>query len=1265
MHNDESQSLAGLSAELEKARARIARLEQTRAERGSGLERLAFLEPLFMHAADSVLLVDSSARIKDLNKAAQELTGTPREDALGKMFGELMDCTNTSSGQCGTTKNCTGCPIRNVVRQAVDTGRPLHGLEVRLTLTVHADPWTMDAFVSAIPVQQDGDNQVLLVLRDITDHKRSNEALERRLVALTRPLDASGELSLEDLFNLDDVQQLQDAFAKAIGVGSMIYRPDGTPITKKSNFTRLCGAIVRSTEKGRANCYKSSAALGRYSERGPTIQPCLSAGLWDAGAGITVGGRHIANWIMGQVRDATQSEDNMRAYAREIGADEEAFVEAFHEVPAMSRQRFEQVAQLLFIMTKQLSTMAYQNVQQARFISERESAEEALRQSEENYRLLVENLKDLVVKVDEGGRFLFVSPSYCDLFGKTREELLGRQFMPLIHEEDQETTAKAMEGLAKPPHAAYMEQRAMTKHGWRWLAWWDKAILDHAGNIATIVGVGRDITDAKKAEQALRESEERFSKAFHSSPAPLVISDITTGRFIDVNERWVQLLGYSRADQIGRTSKEVGIWADPGERDRIVAKLQAHGAFKDEPIEFTTKTGQTLTALWSAEAITLAGREVMLSMIYDETERKQYEKALKESEERYRLLSDVTMEGILIHRHGLAVDLNSSLARMLGYERNELIGKNIIELAVHEDDLDAVRSNIIKEYAQPYVVRCYNRAKEMYYAEFESRNYEMHGDVFRVTAIRDVTKRIQAEQALRESQERLAQVMAAINDGVWDWNMKTGDVYFDPRYFTMAGYEPDAFPHNFGEWEKRIHPDDVERCKQKVEEHILSKNRKFDIEFRFLKKDGGWLWVRGRGKVVHWDEHGNPTRMVGTHTDITDRRLAEEAQKRLQGQLNQAQKMEAVGILAGGVAHDFNNLLQAMSGNIQMLLMNKAEDDLEARRLKSVTRAIDRAAYLVRQLLLFSRKAESERRPVSLNHEIEEAVKILERTIPRMVAIEFHPGARIWAINADPVQIEQVLLNLGGNAADAMPHGGRLVIATRNVVLDEEFVRMNAEAEAGKYVLLTVSDTGQGMDEQTQKHIFDPFFTTKEVGRGTGLGLASAYGIVKGHGGFILCYSELGRGTMFRLYWPALGEEQELKPVLTSVPETPKGGFEAILVVDDETEIRDLTAEALQTFGYKVFVAASGEEALSIYAQKKEDIHVVIMDLGMPGMGGYQCLRELLASDPKIRVLIASGYSADGRDTKLIQEGAAGFIGKPFKINELLIKVREVLDQAV
>ena len=332
--------------------------------------------------------------------------------------------------------------------------------------------------------------------------------------------------------------------------------------------------------------------------------------------------------------------------------------------------------------------------------------------------------------------------------------------------------------------------------------------------------------------------------------------------------------------------------------------------------------------------------------------------------------------------------------------------------------------------------------------------------------------------------------------------------------------------------------------------------------------------------------------MVGISTDITERKRAEAEREKLQTQLQQAQKMEAVGTLAGGIAHDFNNLLQAINGYTQLLMMEKTKDDPEYKSLNEIFKSSSRAAELVRQLLLFSRKAEAVRKPVELNHEVEEARKILERTIPKMVNIEVHTGGRLSNLMADPVQIEQILLNLGKNAADAMPYGGKLIFETENITIDDEYCRNHLGAEPGNYVLLTVTDTGEGIDDETKEKIFEPFFTTKEFGKGTGLGLASVYGIVKEHGGYIMCYSEVGIGTTFKIYLPAM-EEPKTEPDIKVSDERPKGGTETILLVDDESSIRDFASQVLLKFGYSPLTAASGEEALEIYSNHRDEIDLV------------------------------------------------------------------------
>ncbi|MBF0531045.1 MAG: response regulator [Deltaproteobacteria bacterium] len=362
------------------------------------------------------------------------------------------------------------------------------------------------------------------------------------------------------------------------------------------------------------------------------------------------------------------------------------------------------------------------------------------------------------------------------------------------------------------------------------------------------------------------------------------------------------------------------------------------------------------------------------------------------------------------------------------------------------------------------------------------------------------------------------------------------------------------------------------------------------------------------------------------------------------------------------MAHDFNNILQGISGYTSLILLGKKPENPDFSRLKAIEKAVERAAQLVKQLLLFGRKVEADRRLIELNHEVENARGLLERTIPKMIEIEIDMGSCLWAMKADPVQIEQILLNLGTNAADAMPDGGKLVIQTENFILGDDYADNHLGAVPGNYVLLTVSDTGYGMDQETVRHIFEPFFTTKEIGKGTGLGLASVYGIVKGHGGYITCYSEVARGTTFKIYLPAI-EQNEAIIDTSSTKQAPVGGTETILLADDEADIRDFASEALRSFGYTVITASSGEEALEAFIAQKDKIDLVLLDIGMPGMGGHRCLQELLKIDQSIKVMIASGYAIDGQVKKTLEAGAAGYVGKPYRMNDLLNKVRAILDR--
>jgi two-component system cell cycle sensor histidine kinase/response regulator CckA len=396
--------------------------------------------------------------------------------------------------------------------------------------------------------------------------------------------------------------------------------------------------------------------------------------------------------------------------------------------------------------------------------------------------------------------------------------------------------------------------------------------------------------------------------------------------------------------------------------------------------------------------------------------------------------------------------------------------------------------------------------------------------------------------------------------------------------------------------------------------------------------------------------------------EIRDRKQAEEQKKKLETQLLHAQKMEAIGTLAGGIAHDFNNLLQAISGYTQLLLMRKNSGDPDYGKLEVIQASTLKASELTKQLLIFSRKVESKLKPMDLNHEVMQVCKILQRTIPRMITIDLKLLESLKVINADSGQLEQILMNLGVNARDAMADGGSLTFQTENVHLDRGYTTSMLGATSGEYVLLTVTDTGHGMDKETLQHIFEPFYTTKEAGKGTGLGLAIVYGIVQNHKGYIEVDSRPGVGTTFRIYFPVLYAAGTEKAVEANIQKEPPRGRERILIVDDEKTVLDIGRDLLNQYGYETILADGGEKAIEIYRKEKDRIDLVILDLIMPGMGGQKCFQELLSINPNIKIIISTGASAEEQVRQAFHSHPVGFISKPYQLRDMLEKVREVLD---
>ncbi len=504
------------------------------------------------------------------------------------------------------------------------------------------------------------------------------------------------------------------------------------------------------------------------------------------------------------------------------------------------------------------------------------------------------------------------------------------------------------------------------------------------------------------------------------------------------------------------------------------------------------------------------------------------------------------------------------------------------------------------------------------------------------------------EDRVAESEVKYRTLVDHANEGIFI--VQDGVVQFpNPKTCDLLGYSAEEF--NTISFMELVADEDrdgvLEKCR------FIDRERKpaLMLPFRMVNKYGKVIWVDMNSVPIEWK--GRPA-TLHLLRDITQR-------KTMETELMQAQKMEAIGTLAGGIAHEFNNLLQVISGSLQLLFKSKSLDHPDARYLNHIDKAVQRATALTKKLLVYSRKVESQLEVVDLNHQVTQVCELLERLIPKMITIEQVLDPKLRPVRADPAQLEQVIMNLAVNARDAMSHGGRFILETRNIVIDEEYCRSHVGTSPGRYVCLRVSDTGHGMDQEVLERIFDPFFTTKEPGKGTGLGLAIVYSIVTNHNGFVRCLSEKGKGTTFEIYFPA-----EIGEVAGRVGERVfeheiQGNGETILLVDDEEEVLEVGRELLERFGYRVLTAFDGENAMKVFSESERDIQCVILDLNMPGLDGQSCLEKLLSLSPKMKVVVATGYLERERRNEMIASGASGFITKPYRFTDMLRELRRAL----
>lgn len=927
-------------------------------------------------------------------------------------------------------------------------------------------------------------------------------------------------------------------------------------------------------------------------------------------------------------------------------------------------------------------------------IEERRQAQEQLRQSEEKYRNLIEMMNEAFSIRDEQGRISFVNDKHCEMLGYLREETIGRPVRDFLDPKSyqilQEQAKKHKFTKGGSCEAVYIG-----KDGRRIPAIIsERPIFDSSGRFqgsaAVITDITKlktteamlirarddleqrikertadlaatnekllfEITERKRMEEALRRSEFKFRQIYERAPVMMHSID-KNGIIRNVNAKWSQELGYSKEEATSRTIDFLMTSDSIESMSAILPQFWNSGQLNDVPYQYLKKDGSVIDVLLDSVAMDdPAWGIVSLSVIRDITDKKRAEEALRESEERYRAVVEEQTDLICrCIKDGSITFVNAAFCRFFGESKEKIIGLKFLDLVPEQDrgrigdHLEAISLTAPSETCEHRVMPPDGRLR---WVQWNLKGiYDVQENLVEFQCVgREITDRKSAEDALRASEERTRLLIEQSPVGI---GIVRNSVYAyaNPALVSILGCEtPDEIVgHHL---EQYIHPDDRDIVGSWPEDVFSTRRNPSPYDIRGLKKNGDAF----DAQVWHtrMDFTGEPSVLLF----LVD---ASEA-KVLRAQLMHAQKMEAVGTLAGGIAHDFNNLLTAILGYSDLLLENKKEGDPEYSDLQKIIRSARHGADLVQRILTFSRTTETTPRPVDLNSVVDHMKDILARTFPKIIQIDLALADNLLNINADYAQLEQVLINLALNAKDAMPDGGKLMIRTENLCLDDEYCRTHLMAKEGDYVVMTVSDTGHGMPPEIQEHIFEPFFTTKEPGKGTGLGLPMVYGMVKQHGGFIDFESEPGRGTTFKVLIPALDHKTE--PFQVDEESAYLEGDETVLLVDDEDFIRDLGTRYLGKAGYRVLTAAGGVEAIEIYRQEAKDISLVIIDLMMPDMTGKQCLDELQKINPLVKVLVASGYAQEEPLTSELLGRVQDFVRKPYEKVQLLSAIRKILDR--
>jgi PAS domain S-box-containing protein len=868
--------------------------------------------------------------------------------------------------------------------------------------------------------------------------------------------------------------------------------------------------------------------------------------------------------------------------------------------------------------------------------------------SESRFLLLAENITDVFwIASPDLQKMYYISPGYQRIWGRSPEDLYvnPHQWAEAILPEDRDRVLTVFATLMQSQPSVSIEYRIARPDGSvRWVNDRGFQVRDAAGLLIRLTGIVADITERKQVEIASL----RLAAIVESSDDAIIGKDLNS-IVTSWNRGAEKIFGYTAREMVGSSIMKLIPEDRRDEENQILGKIKVGESVEHFETLRQTKDGRLITVSVTASPIKDAsGKPIGVSKVArDITERKQAEQARLALEERYRALFEYAPDGIVIaDPESHYIDANSSICRMLGYTRDELIGLHASDIVVHSEIQQIEPAlKIIKSKADYHREWQFRRKDSSVFAAEVIAAAMPDGNLLGM--IRDITDRKRdqeqiAEQAALLEKARDAILVCDLRGTVLFWNNGAEQIYGWTRQETMG--------RNIVEF---LYADSK---KFKEFNELILRQGEWSGELQHFTRDKREISVESRMTLIR-DNEGLPKSVLAINTDITDR-------KSIEAQLMRAQRMESIGTLAGGIAHDLNNILSPIILSIGVL--KAISDQPQAgRMLEIIETSAKRGSDIVRQVLSFARGVESQKTLVQPKHLLKDLENIIKDTFPKDIRLQFSAPSEAWTILGDPTQMQQILLNLCVNARDAMPNGGNLTVAVENSLLDEQYATMHIEAKPGRYVIISITDSGSGIPREHLDKIFMPFFTTKDLNKGTGLGLSTVMAIVKSHDGFVNVYSEPGKGSTFKVYLPAMVISPEAREQASAKASLPRGNGEMVLVVDDEPSILTVTNQTLQAFGYRVLTATDGADAVAVYVQHKNEIAVILTDMMMPVMDGAAVIHALKRINPGVKIIAASGLNAYGGLVNASGAGIKHFLTKPYTAETLLTALRTILDECL